>query len=85
MEIEAEIKDTPCVIRVLSWEPYRPGFISGPPESCYPDEGGFGDWEILDQDRKPAEWLRDTLTDKDVAEIDLMLFKHIEGWKYGRF
>ncbi len=31
-------------------EPFQPGNICGPPEACYPDEGGFADiveWEIL--------------------------------------
>ena len=36
-------------------EPFVPGVVSGPPESCYPDEGGFaqgyGDvlWKIEDK------------------------------------
>ena len=48
-EIESTVAGIPCLIGVIDWEPYVPAKVSGPPEYCYPSEGGCGEWEVLDQ------------------------------------
>lgn len=77
-DIETHIGGIPCVVRVLSWEPYVPAKISGPPENCYPAEGGYGDWEVLDRRGKPAPWLARKMTDQDVRRIDQEVFDCME-------
>lgn len=62
MEFESTCCGIPCRIRVTYWEPYRPAFISGPPEDCYPAEGGDGEWQILDRRGRPASWLEKKLS-----------------------
>jgi len=56
-EFETTCCGIPCLVRVTHWDPYVPAFISGPPEDCYPAEGGCGDWQVLDRRGRPAPWL----------------------------
>ena len=44
----------PCIVHVTAWEPYVEAKISGPPDHCYTEEGGFGEWELLDRRGRPA-------------------------------
>jgi len=46
-EFDSHVCGIPCIIRVTDYERYRPAYISGPPENCYPAEGGCGDWEFF--------------------------------------
>ena len=68
-----------CLIRVNDWEPYRPAFISGPPEDCYPAEGGCGDWEILDLDGNPAPHLHEKLSPAGERRLEQEVFDYMEG------
>jgi len=79
-EIETTCCDIPCIVRVTAWEPYRPAFISGPPENCYPAEGGCGDWELLDLDGNPSAELDDLVRRYPQVErsIDQQVFEHME-------
>lgn len=73
------IGDTPCVVEILYWEYFTPGFLGGPPENCYPDEGGYGEWVILDADGKQNDELDALLTDVEVERINQEAFDHMEG------
>ena len=78
-EIEHRVAGIPCLIGVIDYESYTPAFISGPPENCYPAEGGCGDWEILDRRGRPAAWLQRKLTARDEDEINEVIFNHMEN------
>lgn len=75
---ETYIDETPCKIKVTHWEPYRPAFTSGPPEDCYPAEGGYGDWEVLDMRERPAPQLAAKMTEQERKRIDSMVFDFME-------
>lgn len=78
-EIEHRVAGIPCLIGVIDYESYTPAFISGPPENCYPAEGGSGDWEILDRRGRPAAWLQRKLTPRDEDEINEAIFNYMEN------
>ena len=71
----------PCIVRVLSWERYTAKYISGAPESCYPPEGGYGDWEILDRKGKKAIWLEKKLekNKKEFSRLENEVFEFMEN------
>jgi len=77
-EIETTVAGIPAIIRVLDWEPYTPAYISGPPEHCYPSEGGYGSWEVLDRRGRPAPWLERKITDRERQRIDDVVFEAME-------
>jgi hypothetical protein len=77
-EFESNVCGIPCIIRVTHYDYYQPAFISGPPENCYPAEGGCGDWEVLDRRGRPAPWLERKLTDRERSRIDDEVFEHME-------
>jgi hypothetical protein len=78
-EFESRVCGIPCIIRVTDWEAYVPAQTSGPPERCYPSEGGEGNWEILDRKGRPAAWLERKLTGDDRERIDTEVFNHMEN------
>ena len=78
-EFDTTVCGIPCIVRVLSWERYVPAKVSGPPEYCYPSEGGYGEWEILDRRGRPAPWLEKKMTAKDEAKIEQFLFDKMEN------
>jgi len=47
MDIEDFLCGIRCIIRVHHWEPHQAAKVYGPPEDCYPSEGGYGEWEVL--------------------------------------
>jgi hypothetical protein len=68
---EYRIAGIPCQIAVTDYEPYDPGCTSGPPEHCYPPEGGYGDYRVLDRKGYLAEWLErkiDVMTEQDIQD-----------------
>jgi hypothetical protein len=77
-EIETRVCGIPCIVRVTYWEPYVPAKLYGHPDSWYPEEGGYGEWEILDRNSRPAPWLEVKMTRKDIAEIDQLVFDRME-------
>jgi len=81
-EFETRVCGIPCIVRVTYWEPYLPAKISGPPENCYPEEGGCGEWEILDARGRPAPWLEKKMTDADRQAVDAFLFEQMENARY---
>jgi hypothetical protein len=71
----------PCIIRVTYWEAYVPAKVSGPPENCYPAEGGCGDWEILDRRGRPAPWLEKKLQGdaRESERLEQEVFDYMEN------
>lgn len=76
--VPAHVSGIPCLIGVSAWEPYSPGRSYGPPEDCYEDEGGTGDWCVLDRRGRPAAWLEAKLSSDDEEHIAEVLFEHFE-------
>ena len=78
LEFEDRVAGIPCIIAVTDWEPYVPAQISGPPEHCYPAEGGCGEWIVLDRRGRLAPWLERKLTDRERDRIDALVFEKME-------
>ncbi len=78
-EFDTRVRGIPCIVRVTYWEPYIPAKISGPPENCYPAEGGEGDWEILDTRGRPAPWLEKKMTPEDHRKLSREVFDYMES------
>lgn len=75
-EIEARVAGIPCIIAVTDYEGYKPAYISGPPENCYPSEGGYGDYVLLDRKGYRAQWLERKV--RDEREIQDQIFSYFE-------
>ena len=55
--IPHRVAGIPCQVRVLWAEAYRPAYLWGPPERCYPAEGPECEWEITDRRGRHEPWL----------------------------
>ena len=78
-EIEHRVCGIPCIVGVTDYEGYTPAYISGPPENCYPAEGGSGDFEILDRRGYRAKWLEKKMTAQDEDAIQELIFDYMEN------
>lgn len=78
-EIETTVAGIPCFIGVTDYEPYQAAYISGPPENCYPSEGGHGDYILLDRKGYRAKWLERKITSRIEDQIQEEIFTHMEG------
>ncbi|CAB4154825.1 hypothetical protein UFOVP652_34 [uncultured Caudovirales phage] len=78
-EISATCCGIPCIIRVTNWEGYVPAFICADPGHSSPAEGGYGDWEILDRNGRPAAWLESKMDLQERARIEHTIFNHMEN------
>ena len=80
-EFESTCCGIPCIVRVTYWEPYLPAKVNGPPDYCYPAEGGEGEWEILDRKGKPAPWLEKKLQGNrdECRRLEQEVFDHMEN------
>ena len=57
-----------CYI-VVDWEPFSPGRTWGPPELCYPDEGGNGSLMRVEWCTTPAK--RDLRPGESVTDVTM--------------
>ena len=48
MTYTVTIEDMKFEVQVESWSAFDPGINSGPPENCYPPEGGEIEWRVSD-------------------------------------
>ena len=78
-EIESRVCGIPCIIGVVGYDAYVPAYTSGPPEHCYPSEGGDGDYEILDRRGRPAPWLAKKMTAKDEDRVRAKIYEYMEN------
>lgn len=78
MRFDTRVCGIPCVVEITHWEPFRQGRMSGPPEDCYPDEGGYGEFELFDRKGRRALWLEKRMTDADHEELDKEMFERME-------
>lgn len=78
-EFEHRVCGIPCIVAVTSWEAYVPAKTYGPPESCYPEEGGCGEWEIRDRRGRPAAWLERKMSEEERERIDGLVFEYMES------
>lgn len=78
-EFEHRVCGIPCIVVVTSWEAYVPAKTYGPPESCYPEEGGCGEWEIRDRRGRPAAWLERKMSEEERERIDGLIFEYMES------
>jgi hypothetical protein len=78
-EIETTVAGIPCIVAVTHYEGYVPAYTSGAPENCYPAEGGWGEYEILDRKGYRAAWLERKITDGVDREIQNEIFNYFQG------
>lgn len=78
-DMETTVCGIPCIVRIHDWEPYVPAKLGGPPENCYPAEGGYGSWEVLDRRGRPAPWLAKKITRNEKARIEEAVFEFMES------
>ena len=78
-EFETRVCGIPCLVKVTYWEPYVPAKVYGPPEHCYPSEGGEGDYEVCDLRGRPAKWLERKMTDQDHNLLAEEVFNYMES------
>lgn len=69
MTFDTRIQGIPCQVDVTYLEPLTPGRYFGPPEMCYPDEGGYVEYDILDRKGYKASWLEAKMTPDDHARV----------------
>ena len=65
----ARVAGIPCQVEVVHYEPYDPGVTSGPPEHCYPPEGGEFEVELYDRKGYRARWLEAKLDDEELERL----------------
>jgi len=70
VEIPYFYNDVDVTIGVLDWEPFVPGVTHLAPENCYPPEGGYGEWEIIEPEHQHLEL--------DDDEIQQVIFDYME-------
>lgn len=78
-EIETRIAGIPCLIGVVDWVPFIEAQTSGPSHMWAAEEGGYGEWKVLDRSGRPAPWLEKKLTPMEYLRINTLLFDEIEG------
>lgn len=79
LTFEHQVGGIPCQVAVTHATPYIPAQTFGPPENCYPAEGGDCEWVLLDRKGYRAKWLEKKLTEKELEEIDELCFTKMES------
>jgi hypothetical protein len=64
-----KIAGIPCSVEVTHYEPLTPAQTYGPPEDCYPAEGGDIEFTVYDRTGYRAKWLEAKITQADVERI----------------
>lgn len=78
-EFEIRVCGIPAIARVTFYRPGSPGYLSGPPEYCYPPEPTELEWVVLDRRGRPAPWLERKLTDAERVRIERELIEYLEA------
>jgi hypothetical protein len=77
-DIEVKVCGVKCFARILHWEPYRPAKTGAPPEDCYPAEGGYGDWELVDGEGTRLRLVEEEMTAQDREQLEQQMFDYME-------
>ena len=78
-ELHLRVCGIPCLVRVTDWVPWTASRVTAEADDSYPEDGGYGDWEILDLKSRPAPWLARKMTAHDRAELEQEIFNHMEN------
>lgn len=78
-ELPMRVCGIPCLVRVTNWVPWTACRVTAEADDSHPEEGGYGDWEILDLKSRPAPWLDRKLTPAARAELEQEIFNHMEN------
>ena len=78
-DLELRVCGIPCLVRVTNWVPWTACRVTAEADDSYPEDGGYGDWEILDLKARPAPWLARKLTPDTRAELEQEIFNHMEN------
>lgn len=79
INFESNVCGIPCIIRVIHYEPYRPAYVAGAPENCYPEEGGHSEWEVLDRRGSHAAWLERKINAQERSRINDEVDKQLKN------
>ncbi len=85
VEREIDGEDVELTLRAdLEIEPFVRGLYSGPPENCFPDEGGSAEIDgtilVLNEDWKFEPW-SGTLTDDEISRVESEGYKAWEEFE----
>lgn len=74
------ILDLEFEVIIDSATPFDPGKTSGPPEDCYPPEGGEIEWHV-DEDQPIAEFIQTALDNNEDWEelVEQQLLEDLQG------
>lgn len=79
---KTRIRGIPAIIKIISFNPGRPGYYCGHPDYNYPEEYPEIEYEICDSNGRYAEWLEKKLTKITRHELESQiidwLIKHEE-------
>lgn len=81
-QMDFDLDDRTICVVVTNYDRVVRGRYDGPPEACYPDEGGESEWHVLVEDEDGTLCVKDAegagLTDAQVARIDQMIMEVME-------
>lgn len=80
-EFKSTVCGIPCTVLVTSYIPYDPGRTYGPPEQCYPPEGGEMEFELYDRKGYRAKWLEQKLENLSWEEYDIEYARLFEEYE----
>lgn len=69
MEFNTRVAGIPCICNVTYFSEFVPGCYSSGPGGCYPDEPLEFEFDILDRNGCPAQWLESKLDDHERERI----------------
>jgi hypothetical protein len=85
MLFPTRVNGIPCQVQVTHFTPVTPARTWGPPEQCYPAEGGELEFEILDRRGRHAPWLERYLDDKTIDRINEEHYIMRQGEIFSRY
>jgi hypothetical protein len=68
--IPASVRGMDAVLHITEWEPYTPARVGGPPELCWPADGGECEWRLLSTTGRRCRRVEASLTDAERQRLD---------------
>jgi len=82
MTYTVTIEDMEFEVEVESWSPFDPGINHGPPEDCYPPEGGEVEW-VVHPDFPGGEFIQAAINDHEndnwAQQVFQQLYEQLTG------